>query len=58
MPSPGTFSFPPAKGMVHGVHGDAANPGIAAQPPGAARFSYGNIFMVQIANLSHGRVTL
>ncbi len=57
MPPARTFSFSTPQGMIYWVHGNPADPRTPAQPPGAASLSQGNIFVIQIAHLSHSSIT-
>src|SRR6185503_15354738 len=58
VPSAGGLAFAPAVRMVHGVHGDAAVVGTAAQPARAAGLPARDVLVVDVADLAHGGVAV
>ena len=55
MTSAGSFSFAAAVWMVNRIHRDSAIDGTPSQPAIAAGFSDGDVFVIEIADLSDRR---
>src|SRR5215467_7454913 len=55
MTSTGGFTFTAPVRMVHRIHGNTAIDGTATHPALASSFADGNVFMVEVSDLSNRR---